>query len=100
MLQTLGTVILLGLMTAFAVSAVLLNRRGEAAGPRGRRGRGAAAHREQLATEYLESFEAFAVTTGDRRLPVGDFLFGALYLRAGEPLAFSARWRTPPRKAR
>ena len=62
MLETVATVLLLGVMAAFAVCAVLFNE-------------GEGVHRRP---------------TSDRRLPAGEFLFGALFLRGPEPLAFSA----------
>jgi hypothetical protein len=89
MLQTLATVFLLGMMSAFAVCAVLLN-----AGEHARR-------RRKPLTDLVppappttipaqEGADVIGIPSGDRRLPVGDFLFGALALRGSEPLAFPA----------
>ena len=85
MLHTFGAVLLLGAVAAFAVFAALLNERRHAArrgGPR----RGVA---PAVAVRSEEGAEARGVPAGDRRLPVGDFLFGARFLRGPEPLAFS-----------
>ena len=88
MLETLGTVLLLALMAAFAVCAVLLNEGSDTR----RRRRGTLEAPPPTATGALSAIdgaEVAPVAGDDRRLPVGDFLFGALFLRESEPLAFS-----------
>ena len=89
MLETLATVFLLGMMLAFAVCAVMLN---EGQHERRRRVRHApapppAGHVTIPADEAVVG--APQAPSDDRRLAVGDFLFGALSLRSPEPLAFS-----------
>lgn len=91
MLEILATVFLLGMMAAFAVSAVLLNEGAHAGRRRLRRGE-AASGPDRVTIPVEEAVEAPAndeIPTDDRRLPVGEFLFGALYLRGSEPLPFS-----------
>src|SRR5918997_2750429 len=88
MLHTFGAVLLLGAVAAFAVFAALLNER-DHAGRRSGRGRRVAPPTSSVEVESEEGAEVAGVPTGDRRLPVGDFLFGALFLRGPEPLEFS-----------
>ena len=88
MLETIATVFLLGMMAAFAVCAVMLNE-----GEHGRRRRARHAPPPPAGHVTIPAEEAVVgatqAPTDDRRLPVGDFLFGALSLRSPEPLAFS-----------
>lgn len=87
MLQAAAILLLVGAMAAFAVFAALLNERDPA---RRRRTLGhEAAPTDPTAPAADEGMEVGGAATGDRRLPVGDFLFGALFLRGPEPLAFS-----------
>ncbi len=88
MLEALGAVLLLIAVLAFAVAAALLNE-GDHAGRRRRQDREPARRTAAGAVRGAESVEAAGASTGDRRLPVGDFLFGALFLRGPDPLAFS-----------
>ena len=87
MLEAVVTILLLGVAGAFAVCTVLLNERGRA---RGRRvaGREAAPSAGDVARSSRERAEVGAVPIADRRLPVGDFLFGALFLRGPDPVTF------------
>ena len=87
MLETLATALLLTMMGAFAVCAALLN---EGSHARRRRRRPGTPPPAPVAMAADESAEVGVEATGDRRVPVGDFLFGALFLREPEPLAFSA----------
>ena len=86
MLETIATFTLGALVAAFAVFAVLLNESEHAARRRLRRRREAAPVPE--GAEALDLTGEPAPRDG-RRLPVGDFLFGALFLRGEEPLAFA-----------
>ena len=83
MLQTLATVFLLGMMAAFAICAVLVNEGGR------RRRKARPEVRPETITIPVEEAGSSRAPDGDRRLPVGDFLFGALYLNGSEPLPFS-----------
>lgn len=89
MIETVATVFLLGMMAAFAVSALLVN---EGAHAQRRRLRNAetpdSSGRITIPVEEAAG-EKDEIPAGDRRLPVGDFLFGALFLRGSEPLPFS-----------
>jgi hypothetical protein len=87
MLEALATALLLAMMGAFAVCAALFN---EGSNARRRRRQPGTPPVVSVAVASEESAEVGGVATGDRRLPVGDFLFGALFLRGPEPLAFSA----------
>ena len=87
MLETLATALLLALMGAFAVYAALFN---EGSHARRRRRQSGTPPQAPVAAAADESEEVGNVRAGERRLPVGDFLFGALFLRGPEPLAFSA----------
>ena len=89
MLETVATVLLLGVMAAFAVCAVLFNE-GEGVHRRRRRqGRVAPPAALRVVTPG-EIAVGGAPPASDRRLPAAEFLFGALFLRGPEPLAFSA----------
>ena len=89
MLHAFGAVLLLGAVAVFAVYAALLNERNHA-GRRSGPGRAVAPPTAPIAVPSEQSAEVPGAPSGDRRLPVGDFLFGALFLRGPEPLAFSA----------
>jgi hypothetical protein len=90
MLMTIATFALGALLAAFAVCAVLLNE-GEHAARRRRRvpnpspPDGTAGETGPLVALDLSS----AAPRDGRRLPVGDFLFGALYLQGEDPLPFA-----------
>ena len=88
MLEAVATILLLGMTAAFAVCAVLLNERGRTRGHR-IPAHEAARPAGDGALSSHESAAVSAVPTGERRLPVGDFLFGALFLRGPEPVTFS-----------
>lgn len=88
MLETIATFALGALVAVFAVCAVLLNESEHAARRRLRRGRGGAP-RPSEAGETLDLSGQDAMPRDGRRLPVGDFLFGALFLRGEEPLPFT-----------
>ena len=87
MLETLATFTLGALIAAFAVCAVMLNESQHSARRRMRRSRGQAAFAE--ATETVDLSGESSIPRDGRRLPVGDFLFGALFLRGEEPLPFA-----------
>ena len=86
MIDTVATLGLLALLAAFAVCAVLLN---EARHSARRRAKGKRRHRSALAGEaQADRLHVPAAATsrgGDSRLPVGEFLFGALAVRGDEP---------------
>jgi hypothetical protein len=85
MITTLATFALGALLAAFAVCAVLLNE-GEHASRRRRR----APNPSPPDGGALEALDLSSAAPRDgRRLPVGDFLFGALYLQGDEPLPFA-----------
>ena len=88
MLSTIATFALGALLAAFAVYAVMLNESEHARRRRRRRG---AAPGPVTATEpaAVDPLAAPAMARDGRRLPVGDFLFGALYLQGEEPLPFA-----------
>ena len=89
MLETLATVLLLGTMAAFAVCAVVVGE-GEGARRRRRREEGVApASADDGVVAPEETAAPGRSPAPDRRLPVGEFLFGALFLRGPDPLAFS-----------
>jgi len=99
MINTLATLALGAMMMAFAIFAVMLNE-GERSRLRKnkRLGEGlpngdAEEWQRQAAAPipgWLPDEEPVLETRpGQRRLPVGEFLFGALFLRGSEPLAFS-----------
>lgn len=111
MLQTLATLALGAAMTAFAIFAVMLNEgeRSARLRHRGRRkssvkGRAETGQRRPSspifsASDVLPGTETHSsaepTTPGNpRRLPVGDFLFGALFLTGSTPLAFAELART------
>lgn len=93
-LEEIATYLLVAGLTAFAVCAVLLNE-GEHRRRRAARRAGTAAGfppapgpttpAAEEATQVHDAREP-----GDRRLPVGDFLFGALYVSGEEPVPFAA----------
>lgn len=88
MLETIATVLVLGVAAAFAIYAALLNE-GSHAGGRGMRGVGEEWPTGDVGVPAEEGGETGGVPTEDRRLPVGGFLFGALFLRGPEALTFS-----------
>ena len=112
MLETFATLALGAAMTAFAIFAVMLNegeRSARLLRHRGRRRRSVEGHAETgqrrasspifSASDVLPGTEplssAAPSSPGDpRRLPVGDFLFGALFLTGATPLAFADLART------
>jgi hypothetical protein len=85
MVTTIATFALGTLLVAFAVCAVFLNEAEHAARRRGRRdlARGPS---EEGPLELLDMSGESSAPTDGRRLPVGDFLFGALLLRGEEAL--------------
>lgn len=89
MLETIATFALGALAAAFAVWAVLLNESEHAARRRLRRERGAPQPAGAKAGEILHLFGEDAMARDGRRLPVGEFLFGALFLRGEEALPFA-----------
>ena len=88
MLESLATLLLLVVMGAFAVCAGLLNE-GEHARRRRRRAAPSPPRTGRAPIAPAEAADAADVPSGERRLAVGDFLFGALFLRAPEPLPFA-----------
>lgn len=88
MLETIATLALGALVAVFAVWAVLLNESEHAARRRLRRERGAPQPAGAEVGETLDLTGEDAMPRDGRRLPVGDFLFGALFLRGEEPLPF------------
>ena len=89
MLETIATFALGALVAAFAVFAVLLNESEHAARRRLRRERGAPQPARAEAGEMLDLSGEGSMPRDGRRLPVGEFLFGALFLRGEEPLPFA-----------
>ena len=87
MLESVATALVLGLMAAFAVCAVLLNE-GEHARRRGRRRGPAEPEAVPPALLPVLGLVEEGDSPDDRRLAVGAFLFGALYLRGHDPLPF------------
>lgn len=88
MIDTIATLGLLALLAAFAVCAVLLNEGQHSARRRAKaklRNRSALAGEAQADLVHVPA--AATSRGGDSRLPVGDFLFGALALRGNEPFA-------------
>ena len=88
MINTVATFALGALLAAFAIWAARLNEGQHAARRRGRarQRRLSASAREARADLYLSDLlHSEPVVGGDRRLPAGDFLFGALALRGYEP---------------
>jgi hypothetical protein len=89
MLQTIGTFALGALVAVFAVCAVFLNESEHAARRRLKRDRGRAPQPADAGSrETLDLSGEGSMPRDGRRLPVGDFLFGALFLRGEEPLPF------------
>ena len=89
MINTVATFALGALLAAFAISAVLLNEGQHAARRRLRtRPGGAPAPSGETQVDLLHA-PGPQPSRGEegRRLPVGDFLFGALLLRGYEPFA-------------
>ena len=86
MINTVATFALGALLAAFAISAVLLNE-GQHAARRRLRARpgGAPAPSSETQVDLLHAPGPQASRGDGRRLPVGDFLFGALLLRGHEP---------------
>lgn len=88
MINTIATIGLVALLAAFTVCAVLLNEGQQSARRRARtRDRTAALSAAEVQVDVLHVPEAAASGADDRRLAVGDFLFGALALRGYEPFA-------------
>jgi len=84
MVNSVTTFALGALMTAFAIYAVMLNEAEHVARRRGKDRR----HGERP-PEAVDLTGSSAARRDGRRLPVGDFLFGALLLRGEEPLPFA-----------
>lgn len=87
MLTTFATFALAAALAAFAFCAVLLNEGEHASRRRAKRNTGEvpdAASAGELLARYVED-----TCDARERLPIGDFLFGALFLRGSDPLAFS-----------
>lgn len=92
MVNGVATLVLVALSVGVVICAVLQNEGEHAARRRGRSRRrgGSASAREARADLYLSDLlNPEPVLGADRRLPVGDFLFGALVLRGCEPFATS-----------
>ena len=90
MLEAVGMFALLAVMTAFGVAAVLANE-GEHAQRRARRkARRPAPGRSAAQAELLapDAADASGEARSDRRLPVGNFIFGALYVMGDRPTPF------------
>jgi len=84
MVNTVTTFALGALMTAFAIYAVVLNEAEHVARRRVRARRPA-----ERPPEAVHLTGPSAACRDGRRLAVGDFLFGALFLRGEEPLPFA-----------
>lgn len=88
MINTIATIGLGALLAAFTVCAVLLNEGQHTARRRARTTDGTApAPAAEVQVDVVHISGAAASHAEDRRLPVGDFLFGALALRGYEPFA-------------
>ena len=86
MINTIATFALGALLAAFTISAVLLNEGRHAARRRARANQGDdPVSSEQTRDDLIYISEEEPSRDGDRRLPVGDFVFGALALRGNEP---------------
>lgn len=86
-LTTLAAVTLVIALAVFAFCAVLLNEAEHSTRRRSRRrppDQPAAEGGDELLLSHLEDS-----SQAQERLPIGDFLFGALYLKSPEPLAFA-----------
>ncbi len=110
MLETLATLAFGAAMTAFAIFAVLLNEGERAARPRKVRGRRKAFTNSNGQERHgsTPTFSAPGLLPGEepaaagaptgrankRRLAVGEFLFGALFLSGTAPIAFAELART------
>ena len=88
MLTTVATFALGAALMAFAVAAALLNESEHAARRRLKRG-GQAAPNEGTPDGEPDLTWASRTKRDGRRMPVGDFLFGALFLRGEHPLPFA-----------
>ncbi len=87
MINALATFALGALLAGFAIYAVLLNEGQHAARWRARsKRRSAAAPPSEVEVDLLHIPETDPSRGDDRRLPVGDFLLGALALRGDEPI--------------
>ena len=84
MINTIATFALGALLAAFAICAVLLNE-GRHAARRRLRAVPAPPPPSEVQVDVLHVSEAETSAGADRRLAVGDFLFGALVLRGYEP---------------
>jgi hypothetical protein len=87
MVTTIATFALGALLAAFAVCAVFLNEGEHATRRRARRRHPSGSEGGSLVA--LDLNDVSAVPRDGRRMPVGDFLFGALYLQGEEPLPFA-----------
>ena len=86
MINTIATIGLGAVLAAFTVCAVLLNEGRHTARRRARSADGTApVPAAEVQVDLLHVPDAAAPHAEDRRLPVGDFLFGALVLRGYEP---------------
>jgi predicted Rossmann fold nucleotide-binding protein DprA/Smf involved in DNA uptake len=87
MVTTIATFALGALLAAFAVYAVMLNEGEHAARKRARRRARSGSEDARLVPLDLDATPSTRLD--GRRMPVGDFLFGALYLRGEEPFPFA-----------
>ena len=86
MINTVATLALGALLAAFAICAVMLNEGQHAARRRTRiKPGGAPTPVDEPRDDLVHIPEEEPSRGSDRRLPVGDFLFGALVLRGYEP---------------